>query len=197
MFSIKEFSEDLDLTSFYKTAKERGYYNNCNQEVLHDNMKHLDDYKTYLLYWDKTIVGSVCLHSLEELNILGDNAYRVGARTCLFPDLIGGVRKFGMQNYSSNPFSHYTTQLLFPACIKYCGINAPMYVSTNENETGTQIKVHRIWTKVMHRLGYLIDPVELDYRNNFQTFWKINTQKWINDLRTHVWPEAKFVLEGM
>ena len=49
----------------------------------------------------------------------------------------------------------------------------------------------------MHRLGYLIDPVELDYRNNFQTFWKINTQKWINDLRTHVWPEAEFVLEGM
>ena len=33
--------------------------------------------------------------------------------------------------------------------------------------------------------------------NNFQTFWKINTQKWINDLRTHVWPEAEFVLEGM
>lgn len=197
MFSVKEFSEQLDLTEFYKTAKERGYYNNCNQTVLHDNMKHLNDYKTFLLYYEETVVGSVCLHSLEELNILGDNAYRVGARTCLFPDLIGGTRKFSMQNYNNNPFSHYSTQLLFPMCIKYCGIDTPMYVSTNENEVGTQIKVHRIWAKVMHRLGYLIDPVELDYRNNFQTFWKINTQKWIDDLRTHIWPEAEFILEGI
>ena len=54
MFSVKEFSEQLDLTEFYKTAKERGYYNNCNQTVLHDNMKHLNDYKTFLLYYEET-----------------------------------------------------------------------------------------------------------------------------------------------
>jgi len=197
MFSIKEFSEDLDLREFYKQAEQHGYYNNCNQEVLHDNMKHLKDYKTYILYWEDTAVGSVCLHSLEELNILDENAYRVGARTCILRHLIGGEHKFGMQNYNNNPFSHYTTQLLFPVCIKYCGINTPIYVSTNENEVGTQIKVHRIWTKVMHRWGYLENPIELDYRNNFQSFWKINSEKWITDLKQHVWPEAEFILEGL
>lgn len=197
MFSIKKFSEDLDLCEFYRIAEERQYFNNCNQKILHDNMSHLNDYATFLLYWKETVVGSVGLHSLEELNILGLNAYRIGARTCLFPDLIGGEHNFKMQNYNSNPFSHYTTQLLFPICIKYCGIDTPMYVSTNENETATQKKVHKTWTKVMHRLGYLLDPIELDYRNNFQTFWKVDAQKWIYDLRTHVWPEAEFILKGM
>ena len=197
MFSIKEFSEDLDLTKFYKTAEERGYYNNCNQTVLHDNMKHLNDYKTYLLYWSKTVVGSVCLHSLEELNILGDNAYRIGVRTCMLSHLIDGPKALLVQNYRRAPMNHYTSQFLLPMCIKYCGADKPLYISTNDNEAGSQLKVHRTWATIMNKLGYLDDPIELDYRNNFQNFWKLNTEFYLQNWKNNLWKEAEFLAEDM
>lgn len=197
MFSIKEFSDQIDLTDFYSKAYEKGYYNNCNQTVLHDNMQHFNDYKTFLLYWDDVVVGSVCLHSLEELNILGENAYRIGARTCVFNELIGGAQKHKVHNYNHRPLNHATAHILLPMCIKYCGLDTPMYISTNNSKIGSQIKVSRVWAKVMSRHGYIYDPVELDYRNNFQTFWKVNAKKWIDDLKEEVWPEAKFIVEGL
>ena len=197
MFSIKEFSEDLDLTDFYNLAEKKQYYNNCNQEVLHDNMKHLNDYKTYLLYLNDVVVGSVCLHSLEELNILGDNAYRIGVRTCSFPEFLTGDRSHKVHNYNDKPLNHLTAHILLPMCIKYCGVDTPMYISTNNNQIGSQVKVTRVWAKVMSRHGYIYDPIELDYRNNFQVFWKVNAKKWIDDLKGEVWPEAKFILEGL
>lgn len=197
MFSIKEFSENLDLTDFYKNAEAKGYYNNCNQEVLIDNMRHFNDYKVWLLYWKDKCVGSVGVHSLEELGILGKNAYRIAVRTCLLQDQLEGERSHRVHNYRHKPMNHAASQMLIPMCIKYCGYNTPMYVSTNNSKDGIQYKVNRTWASIMHNQNYLEDAVELDYRNQFQNFWKLRPHYYVEKLREHIWPEAEFILEGL
>lgn len=197
MFSIKEYNDKLDLTEFYKQAQLKGYTNNSNQDVLYDNMKHFEDYNVWLLYWKDKAVGSVGVHTLEELNILGDNAYRIGVRTCMLSHLIDGPKALLVQNYRRAPMNHYTSQFLLPMCIKYCGADKPLYISTNDNEAGAQIKVHRTWATIMNKLGYLEDPIELDYRNNFQNFWKLNTEFYLQNWKNNLWKEAEFLAKDM
>jgi hypothetical protein len=49
----------------------------------------------------------------------------------------------------------------------------------------------------MNKLGYLEDPIELDYRNNFQDFWKLNTEFYLQNWKNNLWKEAEFLAEDM
>jgi hypothetical protein len=193
MFSIVEFNKNIDLTEFYKQCNLKGFYNNCNEDVLHNNMIHFNDFKVFLLYFNDRCIGSVGLHSLEELGILGDNAYRIAVRTCILSHLIDGNRLLKVQNYSKAPMNHYASQFLITACINYAS-GKPMYISTNDSKVGAQNKVHRTWAKIMNQQGYISDPIDLEYRGKIQSFWKLNEEFYMKNLRENIWLEAKFLL---
>jgi hypothetical protein len=71
-----------------------------------------------------------------------------------------------------------------------------MYISTNESSIGSQHKVHRTWTKIMKHLNFVEDPIELEYRNSFQTFWKLKQENYLAKLKENQWPEARLALRN-
>jgi len=184
-----------DLTDFYKGAAAKGFYNNHNKTVLIDYINKHENANLFLLYYGDNIVGTSVSHSLQQLGILGKNAHRISARTCVLNDIVDGERAHAVHNYRHSPMYHWTSQMLTPVCMHYVGLENPQYISTNTLETGSQSKVHRIWSKIMHNQGYLKDPIELEYKGTFQTFWKVDVDFYMKKLEENMWPETKQALD--
>jgi len=195
MFYIQEYNENLDLTEYYQLAKERGFYNNDNREKLIDTWLHLDRWQVWFLFYNNQIVGSVAAHSLEELGVLGD-AYRIAARTCTFDDLTGQRKSLRTANTIIAKHQNLTAQFLLPLCIEWAGRDKNLYISSNENDTGTQKYVHRLYCPGLRKIGILEDPIDLEYRNAIQSFWKLDVNKFYNQLDQYSWPEGKSALKN-
>lgn len=193
MYRIYEYNDNLNLDQFYKTATERGFYNNNSKEKLVDTFTHLNSWKVWIVYYNNTAVGSVAAHSLEELGILG-NAYRIGARLCSFDNLIGDRKTLRTRNTVLVKHQSLTSQLLIPICIEWLGKEKDLYLSTNENETGSQRLVHKTACPTWNKSGILDKPIDLEYRNAIQSFWKVNVEEFYTQLRKHQWPEARLAL---
>lgn len=194
MFKIKEYSTDLNLDDFYKTAHERGFYNNDSKEKIVDTWKHMDRWQVWFLYYNDIIVGSIAAHSLEELGVLGD-AYRIAARTCTFDDLVGQRKTLRTANTIIARHQNLTAQFLLPLCIEWAGKDKDLYISSNENDTGTQKYVHRLYCPGLRKIGILEDPVELEYRCAIQSFWRVNVKEFYNQMEEFWWPEARETLD--
>lgn len=193
MFELKLYNNDIDLSDFYKEAEKKKFYNNSSQEMLIDYISKYEDAKLWLLLYDKKVVGTVVAHRLRELGILGKDAYRIGARTCVLTHLIGKQRVKSLKGKTDIHYSH-ASQFLLPACIEGVGKDKPLYLSTHTGNIGSQNKVHNFWAKHFHIAGVLENPIELDYRGSFQTFWKVNVDKFYETLRLSRWSEAEDVI---
>lgn len=193
MFELKLYNNDIDLSDFYKEAEKKKFYNNSSQEMLIDYISKYEDAKLWLLLYDKKVVGTVVAHRLRELGILGKDAYRIGARTCVLTHLIGKQRVKSLKGKTDIHYSH-ASQFLLPACIEGVGKDNPLYLSTHIGNVGSQNKVHNFWAKHFHIAGVLENPIELEYRGSFQTFWKVNVDKFYETLRLSRWPEAENVI---
>jgi hypothetical protein len=194
-YNLEIYNGSQDLTEFFRGAAERGFYNNSSKEMLIDYIKKYEDSTLFLLYYKDKIIGTSVSHSLKELGILGKDAYRIAARTCILNNQIGGERAHAVHNYRHSPMNHWTSQILTPACMYYVGLDTPMYISTNTNTVGSQNKVHRTWTKIMNNQGYLKDPIDLEYKGSFQTFWKVDVKFYLKKLEENIWPETKEILD--
>lgn len=193
MYKIVPYSDSLDLEEFYSMATNRGFYNNNSKQVLVDTFSHCDRYQTWILYYNNRAVGSVSAHSLEELGILG-NSYRIGARLCSFDHLIGDRKTLRTRNTVLVNHQSLTSQFLVPICIEWAGRNKDLYLSTNENKVGTQRLVHQIACPVWKKIGILEDPIDLEYRNTIQSFWKVNVSEFYKQLKKYQWLDAKLAL---
>jgi hypothetical protein len=195
MFYIQEYNENLDLSEYYRLANERGFYNNNSREKLIDTWLHMERWQVWILYYNKTIVGSIAAHSLEELGILGD-AYRIAARTCTFDDLTGQRKTLRTANTIIAKHQNLTAQLLLPLCIEWAGKDKNLYISSNENDTGTQKYVHRLYCPGLRKIGILEEPIELEYRSAIQSFWKLNVKEFYSQMETQWWPESRAALNS-
>lgn len=193
MYTIKEYSEDLDLTDYYQLAHERGFYNNDTKEKLIDTWLHMDRWKVWLLYYNDQIVGSIAAHSLEELGMLGD-AYRIAARTCTFDDLTGQRKTLRTANTIIAKHQNLTAQLLLPLCIEWAGKDKNLYISSNENDTGTQKYVHRLYCPGLKKINVLEEPAELEYRGAIQSFWRMNVTEFYRQMEEYWWDDARDAL---
>jgi hypothetical protein len=195
MFKLEVYNGTQDLTEFYKQAEQRKYYNNSNHNMLIDYIAKHKDSTLILLYFNQQVVGTVVVHSLADLGILGKNAYRIAARTCILTHLITGHRQHTtLRRIKDVPHDHPTSQFLIPACFKLLG-NVPMYISTHPGGVGKQNAVHKIFTRVWNDLGLLKNPMELEYKGSFQTFWRVDTDRILETLAPVQWPEAKAALD--
>lgn len=183
MYSIIPFSDDLDLESFYKSAKERGFNNNSSRHMLVDCFRNERSHQTWILYYGNEAIGSVAAHSFDEM---GENAYRIAARTCVFTDKLKGAYGTALRTKSvitenQNP----TAQFLIPACIEWAGRDKDLYITSNNLEGGSQRLVHNIYFPLMVKSGQVERVCELEYRGTLQTVWKLNVDRFYEKLNKY------------
>jgi len=170
-FKLVEFNYDLDLSSFYKEAANRGYINNSSQAKMIDCFKHERAWKVWILYENQTPCGSMGSHSLD---IMGPNAYRICARTCFFTNFNINKGLISKKEFLDT-LQHPTLQFLMIACIEWAGLDKDLYVTTNNSKEGSQRRAHHTWAPLMTKIGFLEKTIEQNYRGHMQTFWKLNT----------------------
>jgi len=163
MFDLVKYNDSIDFTEFYKEAEQRGFHNNSSKKMLIDSISNEREWEVWILYYNKQIVGTTAAHSLD---IMGDNCYRIAARSCIFTDK---THRRGHIVRHQNP----TSQFLIPACIEWKP-NSNLYITSNEHAQGTQRQVHKIFCPALEKSGCLVKEVEKEYRGHKQTFWKLN-----------------------
>ena len=180
MFEIKKWSPELDLTDFYATAKAKGFENNASQKMLVDSLAKEDKWCVWILYYNNNAIGSVGAHSFPEM---GEDAYRIAARTCVFSDHIP-IPSIRTRNQIVT-HQHVTSQFLIPACIEWTPPWANLYITSNENSVGTQRLVHNIFGPAMEATGQMKRIKEIDYRGTKQTVWELYANKFLSELEKY------------
>jgi len=180
MYKIIPWSQDLDLTEFYKTAEEKGFVNNASQKMLVDSLAKEKEWCVWILYYNNNAIGSVGAHSFPEI---GNNCYRIAVRTCVFSDKLphNGLR-------TANQIvthQHATSQFLIPACIDWAPKGSRLFITSNESSVGTQRLVHRIFAPAMVKTGQMARVCEMHYRGTDQTVWELFPDVFMENLKKH------------
>ena len=58
MYKLIPYSDNLDLSEFYKTASERGFVNNADRHMLVETIAKEDEWQVWMLLYNDKIVGS-------------------------------------------------------------------------------------------------------------------------------------------
>lgn len=177
MYKIIPWSKNLDLENFYSTALERGFLNNSNQKMMVDCFRNEKEWQVWILYYNDLAVGSVAAHSFCEL---GDNCYRIAARTCVFSNLIPTPSLRTKNQIITH--QHITSQFLIPVCIDWCPAGSKLFITTNEDSKGTQRLVHKIFAPAMEETGQMKKISTLFYRGINQTIWQLFPDKFYSEL---------------
>ena len=180
MYKLVPWSESLDLTEFYNTAKEKGFENNSSQQMLVDCFKNEKEKQVWILYYNDKAIGSVAAHSFSEM---GDNSYRIAARTCVFSDMLP-LNTLRTKNQIVT-HQHVTSQFLIPVCIEWAPKGSNLYITSNENSAGTQRLVHRIYGPAMEATGQMKRVTEMQYRGTYQTVWQLFPDKFYKELNKY------------
>ena len=179
MYTVVNWTEDLNLTEFYAEAERRGFANNAGQKVMIDCFRNEPEWAAWILYQDDRAVGSVAAHSFPEI---GPNAYRVLARTCTF----GTARQNGGLITPKKLIAEHqnlTDQFLLPACINWA--KGELYATSNESQVASQRLVHRHYFPTLAKLGIVERVCETNYRNTEQTVWRIYPDKFLANLERY------------
>lgn len=180
MYKIIPFSDDLDLEEFYAKAKAKGYENNSSRFWLKDCFRNEAESETWILYYKGKAVGSVAAHSFPEM---GERAYRIAARTCVFTDEIE-TNTLRTRNQIIT-HQHATSQFLIPACIEWAGRENDLYITSNNLEGGSQRIVHNVYFPSMAKSGQVERVCEMEYRGTVQTVWKLNVERFYEELNKY------------
>lgn len=177
MYKIIPWTQDLDLTEFYATAEAKGFVNNASQRMLVDSLAKEKEWCVWVLYYNDKAVGSVGAHSFPEM---GEDAYRIAARTCVFTDMLP-TNTLRTRNQIVT-HQHVTSQFLIPACIEWTPPWADLYITSNENSVGTQKLVHNIFGPAMEKTGQMKRIKDIQYRGTQQTVWQLFPDKFLEEL---------------
>ena len=180
MYKIIPWAPELDLKDFYNNALARRLENNSSQKMLIDCFKNEREKQVWILYYNNVAVGSVAAHSFDEM---GSNSYRIAARTCVFSDMLP-IRHLRTRNQIVT-HQHVTSQFLIPACIDWAPVGSNLYITSNENQIGTQRLVHNIFGPAMEKSGQMRKVTGLFYRGTNQTVWQIIPDRFYEELNKY------------
>jgi hypothetical protein len=185
------WSPDLNLTEFYSVAKSFGFLNNASQKMLVDCFDKERKKQVWILYHNDIALGSVAAHSFNEM---GDNSYRIAARTCVLSSLLPKIinRESGLLNISGLrtikgivTHQNITSQFLIPTCLDWVPKSSKLYITSNENESGTQKLVHRIFGPAMEKTGQMKRITDIFYRGSNQTVWEFFPDRFLEELNKY------------
>lgn len=180
MYKLIEWDKDLDLSEFYDEARKKGYCNNDSHESMIKPFDDVDDVKVFILYYNDNAVGSVVAHSFPEM---GENSYRICARTCVLTDKIP-TNTLRTRNQIIT-HQHVTGQFLIPACVEWAGKENNLYITSNNLEGGSQRLVHNVYFPAMEKSGQVEYIKDMKYRGTTQSVWKLNVEKFYHELNKH------------
>lgn len=181
MYKLVPWTDNLDLSEFYAEADNRGFVNNASQKAMVDCFKKEKEWKVWILYYNGIASGSVAAHSLPEL---GENAYRICARTCVFTNQLP-LHQLRSVNYTIKQHQNATAQFYIPQCIEWAGTDKELYITSHPSSVGTQRLVHKIYCPALVTTGALYRTCELNYRGHVQTFWKLNVPVFLDQLEQY------------
>jgi hypothetical protein len=118
---------------------------------------------------------------------MGEDAYRIAARTCVFTDHLEGL-SYGQGLRNITVITHHqnpTAQFLIPVCIEWTPPWADLYITSNDSSVGTQHRVHSIFGPAMENLGLMKNIKEINYRGTKQTVWQLFPDKFLKDLNRY------------
>jgi hypothetical protein len=176
MYKIIPWMRDLDLKDFYSQAKVRGFENNSSRDKMINCFLNEDDWQVWILYYNNIAVGSCAAHTIPE-------GYRICARTCIFTDMLDPTYSKSLRTKSvitehQNP----TAQFFIPACIKWVAGRGDIFITSHPSNVGTQRRVHRTWGPLLAKTGVVVDSFSKEYRGHLQTFWKLNSELFLDQL---------------
>jgi len=178
VFTLIPWTEDLNLDEFYSEAARRGFDNNSSQKKMIDCLRNEREWAAWILYQDNKAMGSVAAHSFD---IMGPNSYRICVRTCILPHnrtykaVISAKRAIAEHQ-------NLTSQFFIPQCIKWAGEDKNLYITSNENSSGSQRMVHTIFFPTLAKTGVMKRVCDLYYRGTDQTVWQLNTRQFLDEL---------------
>lgn len=183
-FKLVEWTPELDLTDFYTEAGKRGFYNNSNQKIMVDCFKNERKWGVFILYKDNIACGSTATHTLD---MFGPNAYRICARTCMFPEYgpHQGLLTRSLYRKMIREYQHCVSQFFVPHCIEWCGRDKDLYFSTIDSKDASLRLTHTILCPEMEREGQISRYKDAEYRGHTQTFWKINVDAFLANLNKY------------
>lgn len=181
MFKLVDYSDDLNLDSFYENALNRGFINNSSKKTMVDCFANERDWKVWILYQNDQAVGSVAAHSLD---VIGPNAYRICARTCSFAEARPSHALITL-NRLIVEHQNLTAQFFIPKCIEYCPPDSDLYITSNKSKIASQRQVHQIYCPTLEKFGVLTKTHELEYRGHVQTFWKLDKEIFLSQLNSY------------
>lgn len=182
-YKITQWNSSLDLTQFYETARLKGFANNSSEKQMIASIAKEAEWNFWILYYNDIAVGSAGAHSFPEM---GENAYRIATRTCVFTDKLPGnygsaLRTISVITKHQNP----TSQFFIPTCIEWTPKNSTHYITTNMNTVGTQSAVHTIFAPALAKKGLLKYVDTITYRGTKQSVWQLYTEKFLEDLEKY------------
>lgn len=188
MYKLVPWSIGLDLTDFYRIAAEKGFVNNSSQKMLVDCFDKEKEKQVWILYYNDRAIGSVASHTFNEM---GENSYRIAVRTCVFSDMLPNNAQRDKDNLPINGLrtvrgivthQNVTSQFLIPACLEWVPTDASLYITSNENESGTQRLVHNIFGPAMEKSGQMKRIRDIFYRGTTQTVWQFFPEKFWEEI---------------
>lgn len=184
MFKVVPWSADLDLKEFYNIADQKGFENNSSQHMLVDCFKNEKEKQVWILYFNDRAIGSVAAHSFDD--VMGENSYRIAARTCVFTDMISGkygnaLRTISVITKHQNP----TAQFLIPTCIEWAPKGSRLFITSNESSVGTQRRVHSIFGPALEKQGVMKQIKDVVYRSTPQTVWEFFPEKFYEEINKY------------
>lgn len=180
MYKILPWRDDLDLSEFYQLAKQKGFENNSSQSKMIDCFLNESQWAVWILYYNDQAVGSVAAHSFPEM---GNNAYRICARTCVFSDMIPTPTLRTRNQIITH--QHVTAQFYIPICIEWAPKGSKLYITTNERSSGSQRLVHNIFAPAMAQSGQMKRIKDLTYRGTEQTVWELYPEQFYEQLNKY------------
>jgi hypothetical protein len=180
MFKIIPWTESLDLTDFYRIAEEKGFANNSSQKAMIDCFDREPEKCVYILYYNDIAVGSVAAHTFD---IMGENCYRICARTCVFSDMIP-YKSLRTRNQIVT-HQNITRQFLIPTCINWAPKGSRLFITSTDSDLGTQRLVHNIFAPAMASTGQMQRMCDVEYRNTNQTVWELFPDVFMNELNKY------------
>jgi len=185
MLKLVEWEPKLRLNEFYKTAEQKGFFNNCSQAAMIDCFRNEDDWNAWILYKDDLAVGAVAAHTFDE--VMGEGSYRILARTCVFTDLLPTNRNLRTLN-NIREHQHVTDQYFLPTCIDWAQSDK-LYATSNDSKVGKQRLVHNVYFPTLEKMGVVKKVKDLFYRGVDQTVWQILPNKFLESLNKYPrWP---------
>jgi hypothetical protein len=189
-YKIVEYSDDLDLTEFYNTAKLKGHNNNSSREKLIGCLSNEREYQVWILYFKDRPIGSFASHTFDEM---GENSYRIAARTCVIDYRVTSAREGSLAGKQEafkciTTNQHITGQFFIPTCIKWAGAHNNLYLTSNDSGSKSQKRVHNIYFPMMEKSGQVERICNMMCRGDMQTIWKLNVKKFYEVLNSnHRW----------